>query len=137
VRTLVIVAIDDDAAYCEMLDDFLTSEGHEVRIWHEAAGANEMIREWQPDLILLDLWLERGRNGGVPSGWGVFQEVRLHPSTAQIPVIVCSADVPTLDGYRETLQDDDTVSFLEKPFDLEDLGSQIRVVTGVSAVERE
>jgi DNA-binding response OmpR family regulator len=132
VRAFVIAAIDDDGAFTEMLDEFLTFEGYEVRIWHHAEGASEAIRLWQPDLVILDLWLEPYRGSHHLSGWRVFQELFDCPSTAEIAVILCSADNPALNSYHAKLDGDLTVFCLAKPFSLEDLRNQILTMLGRS-----
>jgi CheY-like chemotaxis protein len=129
-RSLIVAAIDDDAAICELLDEFLASEGHEVRTFRGADGAHEMVQSWQPDLVILDLWLGSRQSSDIPAGWSVFQELREDCSTAWIPVILCSVDTTRLESCRESLKADVTVSCLDKPFDLGDLSCRIKQLVG-------
>jgi CheY-like chemotaxis protein len=131
-RAFIIAAIDDDGPFTEMLDEILSMEGCEVRIWRYAEGASDAIREWQPDLVILDLWLDPYLGLHQMSGWRVLQELRDTPSTAEKSVILCSADNVSLNSCREILQGDRTVHCLTKPFALEDLGDQICKMIGRS-----
>jgi CheY-like chemotaxis protein len=129
-RSLVIATLEDDEAVCDLLEDFLTSEGHEVRTCRGADRAHEMVRSWQPDLVILDLWLGSRQSSDIPAGWSVFQELREDCSTASIPVILCSVDSTRLESCRESLKADVTVSCLDKPFDLEDFNCRIKQLVG-------
>jgi DNA-binding response OmpR family regulator len=55
------VAVEDDAAIQELLDLALSADGYHVQHWATGAGAYEFIRAQQPDLVILDLWLEHAQ----------------------------------------------------------------------------
>ncbi len=50
-----IAVIEDDLPICEMYRMKLASSGHDVRIAHDGEEGYEMLEEFQPDLILLDI----------------------------------------------------------------------------------
>ena len=63
-----IVAVEDDAEIQELLDAVLTAEGYTVQHWAQGAGAYEFIRAVQPDVVILDLWLEHAQAGSMVLG---------------------------------------------------------------------
>ena len=54
-----ILVVDDDASLAEMLSIVLRQEGFESRIVERGDEALEAFREYQPDLVLLDLMLPK------------------------------------------------------------------------------
>lgn len=114
--TKLILAVDDDAFFRDILTRFLRNAGYRV----EGAGNGLQALEYlqtgaKPDLILLDLRME-----GL-DGWG-FRQIQLQdPKMADIPVIVLSG-VVELPEATEGLH---AAAYLEKPCDLDLLLSVI------------
>jgi CheY-like chemotaxis protein len=50
-----LLLVDDDNDVCYVLADALRSEGHEVRVAGDGSAGLEALREWRPDLVLLDV----------------------------------------------------------------------------------
>jgi CheY-like chemotaxis protein len=67
------------------------------------------------------------RLGTPETGWTILELVRLDPATAQIPVIVCSADTIFLRAKEEALHALHC-DILEKPCDLDALLRTIALV---------
>lgn len=111
--------INDDTAFLRMMDELLSMEGYRTEIHFASDTAFEMVRDTQPQLVILDIRMEKQE-----SGWLVLDLLRLDPSTKDIPVIVCSADTVTLRAKAEHLRKY-KVDVLEKPFELDDLLAQI------------
>ena len=57
-----ILIIDDESVPCQMLDKFLSLEGHSVRVGSTAAQAGAIAEMFQPDVLLTD-WLLRDETG--------------------------------------------------------------------------
>ncbi len=118
-----IVAVEDDAAIQEMLDLALSAEGYSVQHWAQGAGAYAFIRAQQPDLVILDLWLEHAQAGSMVLGL-----LMVDPATRSIPVLICSA-------YRQLLGDQEAqlrthgYLMLDKPYQIEMLVEQARSPT--------
>ncbi len=62
--------VEDDAAIQELLDAVLTAEGYTVQHWAQDAGAYAFIRAVQPDVVILDLWLEHPQACSAWNGMG-------------------------------------------------------------------
>jgi DNA-binding response OmpR family regulator len=98
-----------------LIDEVLTSEGYLVRLWPDGANAAACIRQEQPDLVILDLWLQQRGDGLLILGqlWG-------DVATRHIPLIVFVDDTHSLPMER-VLPAAQRLDIVEKPFFLEQL----------------
>lgn len=79
-----ILVIDDNEGWIELLGRFL--EGFNCLIIN-ASGSQDVVdqaEELNPTLILLDVMMPER------DGWELLQRLRMRPSTAHIPIIVCT-----------------------------------------------
>jgi len=84
-----ILIVDDQSCVRELLSEELISEGYGVATLGDAESISGHLRFSQPDLVLLDLYLD-----GL-EGIGVLHDIkRQHPD---LPVIIFTA----YDSYRE------------------------------------
>ncbi len=81
---LVLVA-DDELSAATMLRHIFEREGYTVKIAQDGQSALSAAREYQPDLILLDIQMPK------MNGFEVLEALRKQESTAGIPTIVVSA----------------------------------------------
>lgn len=119
-----IAVANDDTVFLQLMDDLLSDEGYETTIMKISSEAFERIKALQPDLVILDIWMQRA-----DSGWEVLNLIRLDPVTARIPVIVCSTDVRDLEA-KETLLRSLNCDILPKPFNLELLLDKVNEAIG-------
>ena len=94
-------------------------QGYRPIIWSEGHDAFEMIVQEQPDLVILDLWLEHPKAGEMVLGL-----MRVDPMTKHLPVIVCTTD-PRLVEQNAALLQDQYCDVLVKPFGLGQLQVKI------------
>ena len=80
--TRTAVVIDDEEDITSFLTAILEEHGFSVRVAHEAATGEELIRESPPDLILMDLMMP-GR-----SGVQLFERLRGDETTKHIPLVM-------------------------------------------------
>lgn len=113
-----ILVVDDEPPIQRMLRRNLTTNGYEVLVASEGNQALEMIRLFQPDLILLDLCLP-----GELDGLDVCVTVR--NESLRIPIIVLSA----LTDEKRKVQalDEGADDYLTKPFSNDELQARVRV----------
>ncbi|MHB8646108.1 MAG: response regulator [Thermomicrobiales bacterium] len=123
----LIAVVNDDTLFLELMHDLLREEGYRTAIWKEGDKAYEMIKEHRPALVILDIRMERP-----DTGWMVLELMRLDPATAQIPVIICSADTSRIRAKEAYLREKGC-DVLEKPFLLEDLLGKVRAFIGPAA----
>ena len=118
-----ILAVDDDPAILDVVAQVLADEGYDVLTAGGGRAAVELAREHLPKLILLDLMMPE------MNGWQVVAELRALPQTRSIPVLLLSARRDT-----ELMANNLGVnSYLEKPFDLDELLARVRRLLALSS----
>ncbi len=116
-----ILVVNDTQEILELFRMLLEEEeGHEVILSGFPFEQISDVEKIKPDLIILDFIF-----GDQKSGWQMLQMLKMQRSTADIPVIVCTA---ALDAVRE--QEGYLVSkgvhVVYKPFDIDQLISNVR-----------
>ena len=125
-RKPAIVVVEAHSAMGLLLDELLTGEGYQVHLWPDATGAFEFIRQKHPDLVILDLWIER-RSDDLAD---LDQLCRDH-ATSDIPVIAFADDAHAFPTLR-VLPVACRCQVLAKPFYIEDLIAKVRLVVAPS-----
>jgi len=110
-----ILVINDTQDVLDAIQMVLEEAGYDVTTRTEPTTTAADIEQIQPDLLILDM-LFAGKN----VGWELIQALRLHPATAHLPVIVCTA------ARREVTESESIllgkgVTVVYKPFDIDDL----------------
>lgn len=80
--TIKLLVIDDDTAVTDLLSLLLRSQGFEVFATNNSTDGLNMIRELEPNLVVLDLMMPE------MDGWEVCRAVR---QFSQVPIIILSA----------------------------------------------
>jgi DNA-binding response OmpR family regulator len=111
----LLMAVNADMAFLEMIRDFLNDEGYEVIIMRENQAAFEVIVERKPRLVMIELLITDPE-----SGLMVLNKMRLHPETTHIPVILASTTTQLLRDNEAHFRAKGC-DILPKPFDLEEL----------------
>ncbi len=79
----ILIAEDDEQLY-KIYQMKFASAGFEVRLAKDGEEALQMISEWEPKVILLDLLMPK------KDGYQVLTELKNNPDRKSIPVIVTS-----------------------------------------------
>lgn len=111
-----ILVVDDEPAIQRALRRNLMAAGYEVLVVDNGIQAVEVVREQQPDLILLDICLP-----GEVDGVDVCVQVRRF---SQTPIIVLSAI--TEEKRKVVALDKGADDYLTKPFSNEELQARVR-----------
>ncbi len=117
VRPLVVV-IDSASAFLELMHEILTDQGYRAILWHTGQGAFDLILKEQPNLVILDLWLEHPNAGEMVLGL-----MQMDPATKHIPVLICSTREHLVERKAAFL--DGQYDIIIKPFDLDELQAKI------------
>lgn len=114
-----ILTMDDDVQVCELLSMFLEKQGYEVKTVNDGLHIVDDVKEFKPNLILLDISLPVG-----PSGVEACRLLKSDPATRQIPVIMVTADefVEKVDKCFEYGAED----YVFKPFNLPELLQRVK-----------
>jgi DNA-binding response OmpR family regulator len=81
---ITVLLVEDSLTETELLTRYLRQAGIVVLSVTNVEEARTVLRSQQPDLILLDVILPG------QSGFELCRELKLHASTARIPVVICS-----------------------------------------------
>ncbi len=111
-----ILVVDDDRHICRMLNNYLCSEGYEVRVAHDGEQLSSHIRARPVDLVLLDLHMPGYH------GLDLAREIRRQDTQIGIIIVTGSEDpVDRVVGLEAGADD-----FVAKPFDRRELLARIR-----------
>ncbi|HXK42048.1 MAG TPA: response regulator [Anaerolineae bacterium] len=120
-----VLVVDDDRDTLTLLRTALRRQGLQVRTVTRGERALRMAQEQPPSLILLDLKLP-----GM-DGYEVLQQLKRHPATANIPVVVMTGFAEPGNGSASAMKALGATRFVTKPFSMEELGEEIsRLVEG-------
>ena len=83
-----ILIVEDDPKHVDILRGYLEPEGYRLRVAENQPEAIEMLEAEPPDLVILDLMLEKGEDASQPKGYEVCRSLQQNPKTAGIPVLM-------------------------------------------------
>lgn len=118
-----VLLADDDAGILTVLTRAMTQAGYIVRASEHLSDLDAWIAEGVGDVVVTDVTMPRG-NG--LDGLARWQKLR-----PELPVIVMSAHNTLLNAARA--QDLGAVTFLPKPFDLQQLLDELKKITSKEA----
>ncbi|MCZ4222857.1 response regulator [Pedobacter rhodius] len=104
-----VLVVDDDPDILEVFQLALEAENYSVYPLLSPRFIFKTIKDFNPDLIILDVML----NG--MDGRAVFKQLRSNPETEEIPVIMASARYDENYIVSQKYHPDD---YLEKPFNM-------------------
>ncbi|MDB5136245.1 MAG: response regulator [Mucilaginibacter sp.] len=107
-----ILAVDDNEDILEIMQLILEDSGYEVATLTDGHFLFDKIKEYRPDLILLDIML------GNMDGRELCKDVKSKLETHNIPVILISASHNLSGLFKPSNAPND---FLAKPFNINDL----------------
>ena len=115
--TTRILVVDDDVNICDILRMYLEREGYEVKVAYDGEAGVQQFREFDPDLVLLDIMLPK------KDGWLVCREIR---EISPKPIIMITAKGEVFDKVLglELGADD----FIVKPFDTKEVTARVKAV---------
>mgnify|MGYP004517359113 CR=1 FL=1 len=121
-----VLVVEDDANIAELIHLYLEKDGYEVAHAEDGLDAVEKFREFDPDIILLDIMLPK------LDGWGVCREIR---KTSNVPIIMLTAKDETFDKVMglEIGADD----YISKPFEMKEVIARIHAVLRRTAQKEE
>lgn len=122
-----ILIVDDDPNINRFISESLRLRGYEVRCFANAEPALAALAETPSDLALLDILLP-GTNG-----LQLCRQLRQHPATGNLPIIMMTAFYKQADHIREAREQYGATDYLLKPFSLKILHDKIADLIGAPA----
>jgi CheY-like chemotaxis protein len=116
-RVLIVDDQKDNLAVAEMVFNFHKAE---VRVAHNGVEGLEILKEYKPTLILMDLSMPE------MTGWDMFKLVRADEATAHIPVIALTAHA--MSGDEERVMAAGFDGYIAKPFSVATIVFQIQTI---------
>jgi two-component system OmpR family response regulator len=132
-----IFVVDDNPIIQRAVYFALREHGYQVVMSGGVFDAINLIREEQPDLVLVDLAfpLDASNIGGpLADGFFFMHWIRRTPEIEDVPIVIISATEP--DQYRERIAELEVKACLKKPLQKEELIKAVQVVfTGTAGPE--
>src|SRR4051812_10982461 len=119
-RPARILIADDNPQGVELLDAYLADAGWEVESAQDGEETLQKVRDWQPDVILLDVMMPK------ISGFEVCKRLKADPTTRGIAVLMITALDQASDVERAV--EAGTDDFLTKPINQAELLRRVRAV---------
>ncbi len=116
---LRIYVIDDDIDLLKVVKTLLIKRGFDVHTFADWELANKSMKIFEPQLILLDVFL-----AGI-DGLDVCQKLKASPYTKHIPILLFSAFPRIAESAMHDYGADD---FIAKPFEVGDLIKKVHSV---------
>jgi DNA-binding response OmpR family regulator len=113
-----ILIVDDTPQAAELLAEYLSDCGYELRTAHDGEQTLKQVAEWSPDLILLDVMMPR------MSGFEVCKRLRSNPATQDVAVLMVTALDQASDVERAV--EAGTDEFVSKPIKKGELRHRVR-----------
>lgn len=120
----LVVIVEDDKNFADILKDYARDHGYKTVVVHEGTNAFEIIKQNQPDAVILDIMLP-GKDG-----WQILKELKNSNETANTPVHLMSAGEAAANRVRK----EGAISFMKKPIDTGTLDKLFGEMTRQSGV---
>jgi DNA-binding response OmpR family regulator len=115
-----VLLIEDEPNIIEAISFILSRDGWTVKTHSNGADAVELVKQRQPDVLILDVMLP-GK-----SGYDILRELRDDPISAKVPVLMLTARGQTKD--REIAERAGCDAFMTKPFSNADVLETVRAL---------
>ena len=112
-----ILIVDDESGLRELVRINLEHEGYEVLQAENGAQSLEVVREQQPDMVIMDVMMPE------MDGWEACRKLR---EFSQVPVLMLTARVQSQDIV--TGLDSGADDYLLKPFNMDELMARVRAL---------
>lgn len=124
-----ILIADDNFQNCELLEAYLSDEPYEIAMAYDGQETLNKVREFEPDLILLDIMMPK------LSGYEVCQRLRKDPTTRNIPILMVTAlnEMGDIEKAVQAGADD----FLTKPINRIELAVRVKSLLRVRHLTNE
>ena len=110
-----ILLVEDDASLRKAVASSLESEEYVVQALEDGQGFDEALRQFRPDLVILDVRLPHG-----PDGFALARRVRADGDTPLLFLTAAGSEGDRLEGFRSGGDD-----YVVKPFSMAELMARV------------
>ena len=89
-----LLIVEDDKNWADILGKFAVDVGAEYRVAVSGGQAIEIIEDWQPDALILDMLLAG------ETAIALLNELRSYADLASLPIVVCTSIDVKMDDLR-------------------------------------
>lgn len=118
-----IFLLEDNPIHREVIFDGLEDAGYEIMKAQNVDEANDILRDFTPDLFILDIVIGTVIRQGIQFA----EQLSKNPKFKDIPVLFISAHLDEK-NITENLDKETKAKILPKPFDFDQLINKIREV---------
>jgi len=114
-----VLLVDDNADVRNLLRLTLSFDGYELREAEDGVSALQIINEWHPDVVLLDIMMP-----GEKDGLQVCREVKQNPALKDVFIAILTAR-----GQKKDINNGESAgadAYLTKPFSPLDLADKVK-----------
>jgi DNA-binding response OmpR family regulator len=119
-----ILIADDEPNIVISLEFLMKREGYEIRVAQNGDDALAMVKEFRPDLVLLDVMLPR------KNGFEVCQQIRADPEHASTRIVMLTAKGRDTEVAKGLALGAD--AYITKPFATKALVTQVKQLLEVA-----
>lgn len=124
---LKVIVVDDEQVLADTLAEFLTAEGHVVRVAYDAASALKILAGFETEVVLCDIQLPGS------SGLELLRKLRAEAPDATVIMITAYATVDSaVEAFRHGASD-----YLIKPVLFEDLTARLARISASKSLSIE
>ncbi|SEF42651.1 Signal transduction histidine kinase [Sphingobacterium lactis] len=114
----VILIIEDDVNFAEILKGFATGYGYKVLNAHDGKAGIQMAEDHIPDAIILDVMLP------LADGWEVLKTLKANEATKHIPIHMMSA----ANFSKKDFLENGAIGFMAKPVNEESIAKAFETI---------
>lgn len=118
VKQIKLLCVDDETEIIEFLGDYFNGKGYESYTADTGEKALELLREYNPNIVLLDVRLS---SGGMRDGVQVLKEIKKYNPEIKVIMVTAVVDQAVIDKAKELGASD----YITKPLNLEYLDTVV------------
>ncbi len=124
-----VAVIEDDAWMLSFLTDLFEKNGYEVEPIYGHYNAVQRIREFNPDVLVVDIQLDNGY-----TGYELSEELSGDKSTQHIPTVFITADNTSENRCKAFMCG--ALDFITKPFNKQELMERIAPLASIGRLSK-
>lgn len=117
-----ILVVDDQLGVRRLLFETFREEGHQVEMASNGAEALQVLKKFNPNLILMDMKMPE------MNGIDTLRQIRLDDKEVKVIMMTAYGDAHNMEQVQEL----GVIHYISKPFDLFELRDRVREILSVS-----